>query len=90
MLVSGATAAATYLGVSEAVIGLTIVSAGTSMPELITSLVAALRGRTDLAIGNVVGSCLLNLLLVLGRRSPGRRWPWLGGQPRIDSGRSCP
>ena len=47
-------------------IGLTIVSAGTSMPELITSLVAALRGRTDLAIGNVVGSCLLNLLLVLG------------------------
>ena len=66
ILVSGATAAATYLGVSEAVIGLTIVSAGTSMPELITSLVAALRGRTDLAIGNVVGSCLLNLLLVLG------------------------
>ncbi len=66
VLVSGATAAATYLGVSEAVIGLTIVSAGTSMPELITSLVAALRGRTDLAIGNVVGSCLLNLLLVLG------------------------
>ena len=66
MLVSGSTAAATYLGVSEAVIGLTIVSAGTSMPELITSLVAALRGRTDLAIGNVVGSCLLNLMLVLG------------------------
>ncbi len=66
VLVSGATAAASYLGVSEAVIGLTIVSAGTSMPELITSLVAALRGRTDLAIGNVVGSCLLNLLLVLG------------------------
>ena len=63
---SGATSAAAYLGVSEAVIGLTIVSAGTSMPELITSLVAALRGRTDLAIGNVVGSCLLNLLLVLG------------------------
>ena len=66
VLVSGATSAATLLGVSEAVIGLTIVSAGTSMPELITSLVAALRGRTDLAIGNVVGSCLLNLMLVLG------------------------
>ena len=66
ILVKGASAAATQLGVSEAVIGLTIVSAGTSMPELITSLVAALRGRTDLAIGNVVGSCLLNLLLVLG------------------------
>ena len=66
VLVGGATSAATLLGVSETVIGLTIVSAGTSMPELITSLVAALRGRTDLAIGNVVGSCLLNLLLVLG------------------------
>ena len=66
LLVKGASTAALQLGVSEAVIGLTIVSAGTSMPELITSLVAALRGRTDLAIGNVVGSCLLNLLLVLG------------------------
>ena len=66
VLVSGAVDAATLLGVSEAVIGLTIVSAGTSMPELITSLVAALRGKTDLAIGNVVGSCLLNLTLVLG------------------------
>ena len=66
VLVSGAVSAATLLGVSEVVIGLTIVSAGTSMPELITSLVAAMKGRTDLAIGNVVGSCLLNLMLVLG------------------------
>ncbi|HJN35452.1 MAG: calcium/sodium antiporter [Prochlorococcus sp.] len=66
LLVNGASAAAGYLGVSEAIIGLTIVSAGTSMPELITSVVAALRGRTDLAIGNVVGSSLLNQLLVLG------------------------
>ncbi len=66
LLVKGASSTATLLGVSEAVVGLTIVSAGTSMPELITSLVAALRGRTDLAIGNVVGSSLLNQLLVLG------------------------
>ncbi|WP_320667816.1 calcium/sodium antiporter [Prochlorococcus sp. MIT 1307] len=66
VLVKGASAAALYLGVSEAVIGLTIVSAGTSMPELITSLVAAFKGQTDLAIGNVVGSSLLNQLLVLG------------------------
>jgi len=65
-LVKGASSAALFLGVSEAVIGLTIVAAGTSMPELITSLVAAFRGRTDLAIGNVVGSSLLNQLLVLG------------------------
>ncbi len=65
LLVSGASTSASLLGVNEAIIGLTIVSAGTSMPELITSLVAALKGRTDLAIGNVVGSSLLNQLLVL-------------------------
>ena len=65
ILVNGASSAASLLGVSESVIGLTIVSAGTSMPELITSLVAAIKGRTDLAIGNVVGSNLLNQLLVL-------------------------
>lgn len=66
VLVQGAIAAAQGLGVSEAVIGLTIVSAGTSMPELVTSLVAAYRGKADLAIGNVVGSNLLNQLLILG------------------------
>ena len=66
LLVNGASSIATFLGISEAIIGLTIVSAGTSMPELITSLIASLRGRTDLAIGNVVGSSLLNQLLVLG------------------------
>ena len=64
--VKGATAAAVGLGVSEAVIGLTIVAAGTSMPELVTSLVAAYRGKADLAIGNVVGSNLLNQLVILG------------------------
>jgi cation:H+ antiporter len=66
VLVAGASSAALGLGVSQTVIGLTIVSAGTSMPELVTSVVAALRGRTDLAIGNVVGSNLLNQLLILG------------------------
>ena len=65
LLVNGASAIAISLGVSEAVIGLTIVSVGTSLPELTTSLVAAVRGKTDLAIGNVIGSCLLNQLLVL-------------------------
>tara|TARA_Y100001968_G_scaffold18921_1_gene14873 strand:+ start:1308 stop:2411 length:1104 start_codon:yes stop_codon:yes gene_type:complete len=65
LLVSGASTIAKSLGISEVIIGLTIVSAGTSMPELITSLVATIRGRTDLAIGNVVGSSLLNQLLVL-------------------------
>ncbi len=66
VLVKGAIAAATALGVSETVIGLTIVAAGTSMPELVTSLVAAYRGKADLAIGNVVGSNLLNQLVILG------------------------
>ena len=65
-LVSGASAAAAYLNVPTAVIGLTIVATGTSTPELITSIVATMKGRTDLAVGNVVGSCLLNLLMVLG------------------------
>jgi cation:H+ antiporter len=66
VLVWGATTAATALGVSQTLIGLTIVAAGTSMPELVTSLVAAYRGKADLAIGNVVGSNLLNILLILG------------------------
>jgi cation:H+ antiporter len=66
VLVKGAIDAATQLGVSQTVIGLTIVAAGTSMPELVTSLVAAYRGKADLAIGNVVGSNLLNQLVILG------------------------
>jgi cation:H+ antiporter len=66
LLVQGATVAALSLGVSTTVIGLTIVAAGTSMPELVTSLVAAYRGKADLAIGNVIGSNLLNQLLILG------------------------
>jgi cation:H+ antiporter len=69
LLVRGAVSAAVLLGVSQTVIGLTIVSAGTSMPELVTSLVAAYRGRADLAIGNVVGSNLLNQLVILGLSS---------------------
>jgi cation:H+ antiporter len=66
LLVQGATSAALALGVSTTVIGLTIVAAGTSMPELITSVVAAYRGKADLAIGNVIGSSLLNQQLILG------------------------
>ncbi|MGD9546361.1 MAG: calcium/sodium antiporter [Candidatus Krumholzibacteriia bacterium] len=64
--VTGAVAIATRLGVSELVIGLTIVSAGTSLPELVTSLVAALRRSPDLAVGNVIGSNIFNLLGILG------------------------
>ncbi|MCG6926735.1 MAG: calcium/sodium antiporter [Acidobacteria bacterium] len=65
-LVEGAVAMARALGVSELVIGLTIVAAGTSLPELATSVLAAVRGERDIAVGNVVGSNIFNLLLVLG------------------------
>lgn len=54
------------IGVPQAVIGLTIIALGTSLPELVTSLVATLRGESDLAIGNVVGSNIFNLLFVMG------------------------
>lgn len=65
-LVDAAIAFAQYLGVSELVIGLTIVAAGTSMPEVVTSIVAALRGERDIAVGNVVGSNIFNIMGVLG------------------------
>lgn len=64
--VDGATGLARALGVSDTLIGLTIVAVGTSLPELTASVMAALRGHTDLAVGNVVGSNILNLCLVLG------------------------
>lgn len=66
MLVTGAVSIALTLGVSELVIGLTIVAIGTSLPELATSVVAALRGQRDIAVGNVVGSNIFNILSVLG------------------------
>ncbi len=66
MTVEGATGVARALGVSDAVIGMTIVAVGTSLPELVTSLVSVLRKQTDLAIGNVIGSNIFNLLFVLG------------------------
>ena len=68
-LVDAAVAIALDFGVSDVVVGLTIVAAGTSLPELATSIVAALRGERDLAIGNVVGSNVFNLLGILGLAS---------------------
>ena len=65
-LVDSAATAARYFGVSELIVGLTIVAAGTSMPELVTSVIAALRGERDIAVGNVVGSNIFNLMGVLG------------------------
>ncbi len=68
-LISGAVKVAASLGVSELVIGLTIVAAGTSLPEVVTSITAAIRGERDIAVGNVVGSNIFNILCVLGLSS---------------------
>lgn len=65
-LVDSAVIFAQYLGVSELIIGLTIVAAGTSLPEVVTSVIAAVRGERDIAVGNIVGSNIFNLMGVLG------------------------
>ena len=68
-LVRGAAELARWLGASELLIGLTIVAAGTSLPETATSIVASLRGQRDIAVGNIVGSNIFNILAVLGASS---------------------
>lgn len=65
-LVDGASGIASLLGVSQSIIALTIVAAGTSFPELVTSVMAARKGDTDMAMGNVLGSNIFNILLILG------------------------
>lgn len=65
-LVGGAVRVAVDLGVSELVIGLTVIAVGTSLPEVATSVVASLRGERDIAVGNVVGSNIFNILAVVG------------------------
>ena len=76
LVVTGAVEVAAALGVSEALIGLTIVAVGTSLPELFASVMAAYRGRHDIAIGNVVGSNIFNILFVLGISSTIRDIPY--------------
>ena len=69
LVVNSATKIATSLGMSEKLVGLTIVAMGTSLPELVTSVVAALKGENDIALGNVLGSNIFNMLLILGTSS---------------------
>ena len=64
--VEGATSIARNMGISESIIGLTLVAGGTSLPELATSIVAALKKNPEIAIGNVIGSNLFNIFFVLG------------------------
>ena len=66
LLVFGATGMAEALGVSDIIIGLTVVAIGTSLPELASSIIAARRGESDIALGNVIGSNLFNTLAVVG------------------------
>ena len=66
LIVEGATSIAEGLGISERIIGLTVVSIGTSLPELATSIVAARKKNTDMAIGNIVGSNIFNVFFILG------------------------
>jgi len=65
-LIKGAVNLGRALGLSELIIGLTVIAVGTSLPELATSLLAVLKGERDISVGNLVGSCIFNLLLVLG------------------------
>lgn len=66
LFVDGAADLARLMGVSETIIGMTILAAGTSLPELAASVIAARKGSADMAIGNVVGSCLFNIFFILG------------------------
>lgn len=66
LLVKSAVALANYFGISQLVIGLTIVAVGTSLPELSVSAVASARGKHETAIGNVIGSNIFNILLIIG------------------------
>ncbi|WP_341955013.1 calcium/sodium antiporter [Salinibacterium sp. TMP30] len=66
LLITGAVNIAASLGVGSLVIGLTVVAVGTSLPELVTSVIAAVRGQRDIAVGNIVGSCIANIGFVLG------------------------
>lgn len=65
-VVDGASTIASSLGLSQTLIGLTIIAMGTSLPELVTSIVAARKDEVDMALGNVIGSNIFNILLVLG------------------------
>ena len=81
--VDGASGIARSLGVSESVIGLTLVAAGTSLPELATSVVAALKKNPGIAIGNVIGSCLFNAFFIIGTAATIAPLP-LGGITQTD------
>ncbi|MEZ4333333.1 MAG: calcium/sodium antiporter [Myxococcota bacterium] len=86
LTVDGSVGLARQIGLSERVIGLTIVAGGTALPEVVASLVSTWRGRDDVAIGNVIGSCLFNILGILGLPALIRPLPVHPTIARIDNG----
>ena len=84
LVVNKATYIATTLGMSETLVGLTIVAVGTSLPELVTSVVASLKKENEIAIGNVVGSNIFNIIFILGLSSTIRELPLLFNPDMID------
>ncbi len=85
-LVDGASGLARTIGLSDRVVGLTVVAVGTAMPEIVVSAAAAAGGHAELALGNVIGSNLCNLLLVLGLTALVGAWSCLAGSPTL----TCP
>jgi cation:H+ antiporter len=79
LIVDGAVFVASKMGMDQATIGLTIVAMATSLPELVTSVIASFRGNPEMAIGNAVGSCIFNILLVLGVSSVIHEQPFMPG-----------
>ena len=65
-MIEGATGIATSMGISEAIVGLSVIALGTSLPELAVTIVAGLRGQGGVAVGNVLGSNMMNILGILG------------------------
>ncbi|MDZ4674445.1 MAG: calcium/sodium antiporter [Gemmatimonadota bacterium] len=84
LLVRGATGLAKLAGLSPAIIGLTVVALGTSLPELVVSLMAAVRGQPDLAMGNVIGSNIANITLILGLTAVIAPLPILGNVVKLE------
>lgn len=85
LLVDSAKCIARYFGVSERIIGLTVVAIGTSLPELVTSVVAAAKGETDIAVGNIIGSNIFNIFLVAGVSSLFCPLAFTAGENLIDA-----
>lgn len=70
LLVDSAISISEHFGISDKIIGLTIVAAGTSLPELVTSIIATIRGEREIAIGNIIGSNILNIFVIIGLSAP--------------------